>query len=155
MEIEGLEMPSGEPEAQAGSAGSPTPGTVRAEVDAQLNESLAATVAAGRDVAMTDSLCGVVVAGGSIAMTDCLDKVVVAGGNVEMHGGGVALMHCQQASVQQGTIGVLITPKAVLGEQVRVLMNDRQAVLMGVAFGLAAGLLRLLFRRKREKPRRG
>jgi hypothetical protein len=149
MEDEGMEATASQGETLAQEAGRPMPGVMRTDADARLENSLVAAVVAGADITMKDSLGCAVVAGKDVHMQDCLGKVVVAGGNVTLRGGGAGVMYSRQAAVEAGTIGVLIAPQAALREQVRVLMTGRQAALLGAAFGLTAGLLGLLFRRRR------
>lgn len=149
MESEELENSSNLNEVQEEEGKFQIPGVIRAEVDVSLADTAAAAVIAGRDVEMTDSLSGAVVTGANLKMTDSFGKVIVAGGSVEIHDGGVGVMHCKQAAVESGTIGVLFAPQASLGENVRVVMTGRQAALLGAAFGLVAGLMGLIFCKKR------
>ncbi|MRR10865.1 hypothetical protein EG831_12515 [bacterium] len=92
---------------------------------------------------------GVVVAGAAIDLSDSAGGVLVAGGNTSLQDSPVGLLVSRQATVENSTIGVLLTPQVALGENVKVIASTRQAIAFGAAFGLMAGLVGLLFRRRR------
>lgn len=138
---------------EAGSAGNAlTDRFVRAlqiEGDASLSDALAGCVTAGRDVHLTDALGGAVVAGAAIDLSDSAGGIIVAGGNTSLQDSPVGLLFSRQATVENSTIGVLLTPQVALGDNVKVIASTRQAIAFGTAFGLVAGLVGLLFRRRR------
>ncbi len=123
-------------------------GVVRAEKTSVAN-SVAAAFVAGQNMDIAESFGNACVAGANIEMKGSAALALVAGANIEIHGGGGGFLNCKQATVESGTIGVLLTPQAALGKNVKVVMSTTQAIAMGASFGLIAGVLGFLFRRRR------
>lgn len=124
-------------------------GVVRAERHASVANSIAAAFVAGQNMDIAEGFGNAFVAGANIEMKGSSGLALVAGANIDIHGGGGCFLNCKQATVENGTIGVLLAPQAALGENVKVVMSTTQAIAMGAAFGLVAGVLGLLFRRRR------
>ena len=128
-------------------------GTVRAGGDAKVENSLASAIVAGGNIQIETSISSAIVAGGNIAMQASNGIVMVAGGNVDMREGCSGLINCSQATVENSRIGVLLSGQVTLGDNVSVLMTQKQAIAFGAAFGAAFGLAAvlsgLLFRRRR------
>jgi hypothetical protein len=124
-------------------------GVVRAAGNASVANSIAGGFVAGQNLDVAEGFGNAFVAGANIEMKGSSGLTLVAGANINIHGGGGGFMNCKQATVESGTIGVLLTPQAALGENVKVVMSTTQAIAMGAAFGLVAGALGLLFRRRR------
>lgn len=133
--------------------------------DAQITDSLVGMVQAEGSASVTDSACGAVVAGQGAQVENSFSQAVVAGAGIEMKnsGGGVlvagagiemansssGILYSRQAKVENSTITVLLTPQAELGENVKVSMTTVQAIAFGAAFGLFAGLLGFLLRKRK------
>jgi hypothetical protein len=124
-------------------------GRVDVEGDASLAYSVAGGVVAGQSVSMTDCMNVAAVAGTGIEMTDSGCGILVAGGESHLQESGAGFLHCQQAMVENSTIGILATPQATLGQDVKVMMTTKQAIAFGAAFGLVVGAIGILFRRRR------
>ncbi len=68
-----------------------------------------------------------------------------AGGAVDVdYGGAWAINAAKGAKINNSTVGVLISPKAELGEGSRVILNTPQAIAFGAAFGIVFALVRWL-----------
>lgn len=154
--IEGTEPVESQPEALGGeieadeeAIDSRAVCRVQVEGNASLTDTLAGAVIAGQSASLTDSLSTAVVAGAGVEMKDSACTVMVAGGDVNLQEGGAGFIHCQQAAIENSTVGILVAPRATLGQDVKVMMTTRQAIAFGAAFGLAAGIIGILFRRKR------
>ena len=124
-------------------------GVVRAAGSATVANSIAGGFVAGQNLEVAEGFGNAFVAGTKIKMKGSAGLSLVAGANIDIHGGGAGILSCKQATVESGTILVLIAPQAALGENVKVVMSNTQAIVMGAAFGLVVGTLGLLFRRRR------
>jgi hypothetical protein len=124
-------------------------GSVRAGGHASIANSIAGGFVAGQNMDIAEGFGNAFVAGANIEMKNSGGLVMVAGANIDIHSGGGGFLSCKQATVENGTIGVLLAPQAALGENVKVMMSTPQAIALGAAFGLVAGVLGLLFRRRR------
>jgi hypothetical protein len=124
-------------------------GVVRAAGNASVANSIAGGFVAGQNMEIAEGFGNTYVAGANMEMKGSAGLVMVAGANIDLHGGGGGFLNCKQATVESGTIGVLLAPQVALGENVKVVMSTTQAIALGAAFGLVAGALGLLFRRRR------
>ena len=124
-------------------------GVLQASGHAKAVNSISLAMAAGQNLDVAEGLSGAFIAGGNVAMKGSFGVAVVAGANADMHGSNAGFLNCQQATVESSTIGVLLVPKATLGENVKVMITTQQAIAFGAAFGLVAGIFGLLFRRRR------
>jgi hypothetical protein len=122
---------------------------VHAAGDAKVENTIASAIAAGRDTHIEDSISLAMVAGGNIAANDSGSVVMVAGGNIDIRDGCGGLINCAQATVENGTVGVLLAGQVTLGDNVRVMMTQKQAIAFGAAFGLVVAVFGLIFRRRR------
>jgi predicted RND superfamily exporter protein len=123
-------------------------GVVRAAGDAKVENTIASAIVAGGNASVEDSISMAVVAGGNIAANDSGGVVMVAGGNIDIRDGGGGLINCAQATIENGTVGVLLAGQVTLGDNVRVLMTQKQAIAFGAAFGLVVAVFGLIFRRR-------
>jgi hypothetical protein len=111
-------------------------GNIRAIQGAQIEQSLSAAMVAGAGLEIKDSLAQVMVAGENMDLDDSGALISVAGGNITVHG---------------GLVGVAITDNLHLHDDSRVLLNTRQAILFGAAFGVLFGLVSHLLPRRRHR----
>lgn len=105
---------------------------VAAGRDATFRDGVALSVKARRDLDLTDSAAGLLAVQGSAEVTGSLTLALGAG----------------QVAARGGTIGVLLARQAHLAEGTRVLLNTRQALAFGAAFGAVFALLGWLLSRK-------
>ena len=147
--IEELEGIADQVVAQDASINNSFVGVVRAAGSASVANSISGGFVAGQNMEVAEGFGNAFVAGANIEMKGSAGLALIAGANIDIHGGGGGILSCQQATVESGTIGVLIAPQAALGENVKVVMSTTQAIAMGAAFGLVVGVLGLLFRRRR------
>ncbi len=157
--------PESEPEVET-SAGS-VADTAAAQVQGEtinVSDSLVGAVSAGQNVSVSDSLVIAAMAGGNVHLEDGAATSIMAGANVDVLNGGSGfitaganvtitnggggIIACRQASVEQSTIGVLITGQVELGENNRVMFTTLQAAAFGAAFGLVVAALGIIFRRR-------
>jgi hypothetical protein len=124
-------------------------GTVQAAGDAKVVNTIASAIVAGKNTQIESSVSSAVVAGGNIVVEDSGAAVMIAGGNIDIHDGGAGLLNCAQANVENSTIGVLLSGQVSLGDNVRVMMTQKQAMAFGMAFGLVVAAVGLIFRRRR------
>ncbi len=124
-------------------------GSVNAQANADINDSIVGAVGAGQDISFSNGGAIAIGAGRNIDVRNGGGYRLRAGNDIHIQNGGGGLMACKQAVVDNSTIGVLLTPQAALGENVKVMMSTRQAVAFGAAFGLVAGFLCCLFCRRR------
>lgn len=143
------ETSRGEVEARAVAIDNRTIGRAQVEGNASLSDVIAGAVVAGQSTSLADCLSTAVVAGGDVEMKDSACAVMVVGGNTSLQESGAGFIRCQQATLENSTIGILAAPQATLGQDVRVMLTTQQAMAFGAAFGLVAGILGILFRRKR------
>jgi hypothetical protein len=123
-------------------------GNVNTEQNATVENSVVGSVVAGKDSTTTNSMVVAVVAGGDVLLTNSMGVVTVAGGKVELNSSKSCLLITQGSAVENSTIGVLFSPEATLGNDVKVIMTSKQALLIGAALGLIIFLLGRLFRRR-------
>jgi len=138
--------------------------SITANQDASVSDSFVGALNVAQNTSINDSLCAVVTSGQNSDVQNSFSSVVVAVGNVDYSSGGILLSNaggntnitdsktgillCQQANVEQSTVGILFASKATFGENVKVVMTTRQVIALGAAFGVAAALLgKLLFRK--------
>ena len=124
-------------------------GMVQAAGSATVSDAACGGVVAGQGMQIDNGFCQAVVAGAGIEMRNSGGGVMVAGNDIEMVDSTSGILYSQQATIENSTIGVLLAPRAALGENVKVIATTRQAITFGAAFGLAAGLLGWLLRRRR------
>lgn len=125
-------------------------GVVQAEGSVTMAESASAAVVAGQNIWVSESLSAAVVAGASIEAKGSASGIMIAGAGVDIRDSAAGLINCQRATVENSTIGVLFCGQAVLDKDVKVVFSTAQAIALGAAFGLVAGLLSFLSRRKSE-----
>lgn len=104
---------------------------VAAGGDVDFRDGVALNVKAGRDLELNNSAAGLLMVEGGAEVTDSL--ALVMGGN--------------EVAARGSTIGVLVAWQASLAEDTRVLLNTRQALVFGAAFGAVFALVRWLLGR--------
>ena len=125
-------------------------GVVRAAGDANIENSIASAIVAGGNTHIDNSVSSAVVAGGNIDFQDGGGLVMIAGGNIDIRDGGAGLINCAQATIENGTVGVLLSGQVTLGDNVRVMMTQKEALAFGAGFGLVvAAVIGLILRRRR------
>lgn len=124
-------------------------GVVQAEGSATVSDAVCGAVVAGQGAQIDNAFSQAIVAGAGIEMRNSGGGVLVAGNGIEMVDSTSGILYSQQATIENSTIGLLLAPRAALGENVKVIATTRQAVAFGAAFGLAAGMLGWLLRRRR------
>ena len=124
-------------------------GSVNAQANADINNSVVGAIAAGQNVSLSNSGAFAIAAGGNIDVRNGGGFTLRAGKDMHIQNGGGNLMACQQAVVENSSIGVLLANEAKLGEGVTVLMTRAQAIAFGAAFGLTTAVIGYLLRRRR------
>jgi hypothetical protein len=124
-------------------------GAVNANQNANIGNSLALAVMSGANASLDNSASSVIMAGENVEITNGGAGFILTGGNVEISNGGAGAMICQQATVKQATINVLLANQVELGEDTKILFSTRQAAAFGAAFGVVVAILTFLFRRRR------
>jgi hypothetical protein len=114
---------------------------------ALMSRSVAKTVTASNSAVMNLSGALTVRAGDDIVVTAGGAGVMIAGGDLHMEGGAGGVIAAKEAHVESGFVGLLLARRASMGEQTRVLITTRQAVLIGVLIGALFPLTRYLLRR--------
>jgi len=130
-------------------------------VDAQkatVSRALVRSLTAQDDVAMTLSSALSVRAGGDVSMTGSASPLVMAARDVRLNNSSAAVMTAREARVESGMVGVLLAGSATLGDQTRVVLSGRDALLFGAAIGIFFPLVAYLLRRfapppKEQEPR--
>jgi len=130
-------------------------------VDAQkatVSRALVRSLTAQDDVAMTLSSALSVHAGGDVSMTGSASLLVMAARDVRLNNSSAAVMTAREARVESGMVGVLLAGSATLGDQTRVVLSGRDALLFGAAVGIFFPLVAYLLRRfapppKEQEPR--
>ena len=114
---------------------------------ALMSRSVAKTVTASNSAVMNLSGALTVRAGDDIVVTAGGAGVMIAGGDLHMEGGASGVITARDAHIESGFVGVLLARRASLGEQTRVLLTTRHAVLIGLLIGGLFPLTRYLLRR--------
>lgn len=140
-------------------------GTARAD-EFEAVGSAVGFVSAGGDATITASWAPIVHAKGGIHVRQAYTSAVIAGGDMEIsqaaapiivgkqlsvdHGGGCVLL-AGEAKVSSGFIGVLLSPKATVSDDSRVLLSTKAALIIAAAllggFALVAVVMALGVRR--------
>jgi hypothetical protein len=126
-------------------------GQIKIGQSAAVQNGVSGAVVAGRDAVVSNSVSGAVVAGGSVELANSLSGVTVVGGKAHIANSNSGLLFSKAATIEHSTVGVLFAPETALGQDVKVIMTTRQALLFGVAFGMVAVIFGGLFRRRRGR----
>lgn len=126
-------------------------GAVDAE-KATLSRTLARSVSAKDDVSMTLSGALLVRAAGDVAINGGVAPLVSAGRDLRIRGATTAMAIAPRLRVESGVVGVLLAGKAEIGNETRVLLTARDAVLLGGAIGVLLPLVAYLLRRFAPPP---
>ncbi len=84
------------------------------------------------DASIRQSYASALVAGGTVEMSQAVAPMV-AGREIHIDMGGGVLLVAGEARVKRGWIGVLLAGKAKLGEDTRVMVDTRAALIIGAA----------------------
>ncbi|MGQ9550399.1 MAG: hypothetical protein ACUVSY_17030 [Roseiflexus sp.] len=130
-------------------------------VDAQkvmVSRALVQSVTAQDDVAMTLSSSLAVHAGGDVSMTGSASPLVMATRDVRLNNSSAGVVTAREARVESGKVGIVLAGSVILGDQTRVLLSGRDALLFGAAVGIFFPLVAYLLRRfapppKEQEPR--
>jgi hypothetical protein len=114
---------------------------ITAENNVTMTDSSAFGIAAGGNAQISDSGVFSIAAGGDLTFHDGGALSIQVGGNASVSEGGALVLVCREARVDSGTVGVLLSPKATLGEGVKVQMGMKEALAFGAAFGAAMAVL--------------
>ena len=122
--------------------------SVSAKQEAVIDRSGALAINAGRNAEIRYGGTMAINAGGHADIHFGGAMVINAGGAVDIESGGALVINSAKgAKLTNSTVGVLLSPKAELGEGTRVILNTKQAVAFGAAFGVLFALLRWLLKR--------
>ena len=124
-------------------------GAVNAQGNVDIDDSFVGAVAAGQNVTLSNGGAFAIAAGSNIELSNGGAFTLHAGKDMRIENGGGNLLACQQAFVENSSIGVLLANEAKLGEGVKVMMTSAQAIAFGAAFGAAAAVFGYLLRRRR------
>lgn len=115
--------------------------------DVTLDRVASLGVAAGGDVSFRDGVALNVKARRDLDFTDSAAGLLAVQGRAEVTGSAALVMAANEVAARGGLIGVLVSRQAHLAEGTRVLLNTRQALALGAAFGAVFALLGWLLRR--------
>ncbi len=122
--------------------------TIEAE-NAMIESSMLVSVSATEDATIENSVGVVMAAGNDLHANNSVGSVWVAGNDLHLQqGGGALLIAGEQVHAEKSTIGVLLSGEPVnLGEGSKILLDTRQAAVLGAAFGIVFALMSYLLRR--------
>ncbi len=139
-------------------------GTVTAQENVSISKGGALVISAGKDASLVDGGAFALPVGGDLTLVNGGAMIMPVGGNAEivngggwlmpvggnldMANGGAMVMMTNEASVKNSFVGVLLSSDTKLDEGSRVLLDTKQAIAFGAAFGAVFALLSLVFRRK-------
>jgi hypothetical protein len=116
-------------------------GVASVEGDADVGTSFVGVVSAKGDTTIHQSVAGAVIGGESVSVSQGGSPVLISRA-ISMNTGAGGAILAGEANVQRGWIGVLLTPKATISEDSRVLIGPAAALILSVAvlggFGIAA-----------------
>lgn len=122
--------------------------SISAKQDVKIEHAGALAVNAGRNAEIAYGGAMAINAGGSADIQYGGAWVINAGGAVDVDYGGAWVMNAAKgAALKNSTVGVLFSPKTELGEGARVILDTKQAIAFGAAFGVVFALLRWLLKR--------
>lgn len=104
----------------------------------------------GRDMNLMNGGAQVMIVGGNLNMTNGGAQVMVTGGDMSLTNGGVGLIVTAQTTAQKSYIGVLLSGETQISDDSRVLLNTKQALVFGAAFGAIFALVRWLLPKKKK-----
>jgi hypothetical protein len=124
-------------------------GSINARDKVTVVKSVAGGIAAGSNAEVLQSGCGGMAVGHDATIQSGAVLALTVGGDANIQSGGGGVVVCRNANLENSVVGVLFTPQASLGKDVKVLMTAKQAAAFGAAFGLVAGIFSLITRRRR------
>ncbi len=118
--------------------------------DATVTASATPVVYAKGNVSVRQSYASAVLAGGDMEISQAGAPLII-GKRLNVSQGGAVAMAAGEAEVTNGFVGILITPKATIAEESRVLIGTKAALIIAAAllggFGLVALVMVLGVRR--------
>lgn len=123
-------------------------GSVSAQQDGEVTDSLVGGVAAGRDAQATNTLVVGMAVGRDATLSNCFTGSATVGGSIEATNSSIVTAFGTNISAHNSSIGVALGREITLGEGARVMVTTRQAVAMGAAFGVVFAIVNRLFRRR-------
>jgi hypothetical protein len=115
--------------------------------EAEIEYGGALAINAGGNLELENGGAAIINIGRDAEITNGGAWIINAGRNVSFKTGGAIVAISGQSTVENGSVGILLSSNAQLGEGTRVLLNTPQAVALGVAAGATFALLRWLLRR--------
>jgi hypothetical protein len=125
-------------------------GFVSAGGDATITASCAPVVHAKGDIHVRQAYTSAVIAGGDMEISQAFAPIIV-GKQLSVEQGGAVVMLAGDAEVKNGFVGVLLSPKATVSDDSRVLLSTKAALIIAAAlfggFALVAVVMALGVRR--------
>jgi hypothetical protein len=129
-----------------------TAGAINAE-KVTMSRSYARSIAASEDVTMTLSGALRVDAGRDLVISGGGAPLIVTGGDLQLEGATAAMITAKEAHVESGFVGLLLSRKASLGDQTRILMQTREALIVALGIGVLWPIMRYLLNRFLPLPK--
>lgn len=95
---------------------------------------------------MRESGAGVISASGSVSMEQSGAGIVVADQEAELFQAAAGVLVANKTDIKQGFVGVLASTELTMDDDTRVLITGRDALLFGLAAGVAMGVMDILAR---------
>jgi hypothetical protein len=125
-------------------------GFVSAGGDATITASASPIVHAKGDIHVRQAYTSAVIAGGDMEISQAFAPIIV-GKQLSVHQGGGVVMLAGDAKVSNGFVGVLLSPRAEISDDSRVLLSTKGALIIAAAllggFGILAVVVALSARR--------
>lgn len=121
---------------------------ISAGKDASVVDGGAMAIPVGRDLNLVNGGAFVIPVGGNAEIVNGGGWIMPVGGNLDLANGGAGMLMTNQAAVKNSYVGVLLSSETSLEEGTRVLLDTKQAIAFGAAFGAVFALLSLIFRRR-------
>ncbi len=102
----------------------------------------------GGDLTLVNGGAALMPIGGNVDLVNGGAQTMIIGGNLDMANGVGGIMLTSQATVKNSFVGVVISGETQLEEGSRVLLDTKQALAFGAAFGAVFALLGWLLRKK-------
>lgn len=102
------------------------------------------------DLSMTQSGGRTVIAGGDVSMSQGGAQLLIAGGDVSVREGGAGVAMAKTLNFDRSYVGIAVGREVSIGNDSKVLLGDRQAVLLGVGLGAVCGLVCWMVGRRRR-----
>jgi hypothetical protein len=123
-------------------------GGVAANRDAEIREAGAFGIAAGRDMELSYGGGLTIAVGHDLKVTNGGALVMPVGNTAEITYGGAGVMAANHVNAKNSFFGIILAQHTTLEEGSKVLLDTRQALVFGSAFGLVFAIINWLVRRK-------